>query len=184
MAACVIWSLLCLPSWCFKPQLWLTVRRNSPGTGAKKIIAPAAQTGHHTDLRALLYCCVFVWEHRQCVCVYTCLCLHPFTRTFFSPCSISLPHKSAHVRGRALLSLSNWWSIQIKMNLHHANRGSGEQSSGSLQSAGIAGGLSLLSSGLLSLNPVASLPVRCKPAGHTEFTAAQVWIQLRAGLLF
>lgn len=160
-----------------KPQLWPTVRRNSPGIGAKKIIAPAAQRGQHIDLQPLLYCCVFVWEHRQCVCVcvHTCMCLHPFVRTLFPPCSISPPHKSAHVRGRALL-LSNWWSIQIKMKLHHTNRGSGEQSAGSLQSAGKAGELSLLSSGLLSLNPVAALPVRSKPTGHTEFNCGTSWI--------
>ncbi len=108
-------------------------------------------------------------------------CLHTLIwscLSFFPPCSISLPHESAHVRVRALLSLSNWWSFQIKMNLHHVNRGSGEQSAGSLQSAGIAGGLSLLSSGLLSLNSVASLLFRCKPTGHTEFTAAPVSLQL------
>lgn len=90
--------------------------------------------------------------------------------------SICLPHKSAHVHGRAILSLSNWWSFQIKMNLHHANRGRREQSRSSLQSAGKAGGLSLLSSGLLSLNPLAALPVQKKKKnlmGHTEFAAAQ-----------
>lgn len=153
------------------------------------MIVPAAQGGHHTDLSIVVSLfesarqtvCVCVWA---CVCACKYKCLRPFMHTFFSQCSISLPHKSVHVRGRALLSLSNWWSFQIKMNLHHANRGSGEQSASSLQSAGIAGGLSLLSSGLLSLNPLATLPVHCKPTAHTEFTAAQVSVQLRAQLLF
>lgn len=122
---------LCLPSWCFKPQLWLMVGGNSPGTGAKKIIAPAARWGHHTDLRALLYCCVFVCKHRpDTVCTCVCVCVHARASSLLSPCSISLPHKSAHVRRRALLSLSSWWSFQIKMNLHHTNRGSGEQKRG------------------------------------------------------
>lgn len=132
----------------FRPQLQLTARRNSSRTGAKKITIPAAQRGHCIDHQALLYWCVFVWQHRQSV--YTCMCPHPFMRTYILLCSISLPHKPASAHGWALLSLSNWWSIQIKMNLHHTNRRSGEQSS--LQSAGIAGGLSLLSLELLSLN--------------------------------
>lgn len=92
-----------------------------------------------------------------CVCASEYECLQPLMRPFFSLRSVSLPHISVHVLERALLSLSNWWSFQIKMNLHHANRGSGEQSASFLQSAGIAGGLSLLSSGL-SLNPLATLP--------------------------
>lgn len=150
------------------------MRKNSPGTGARKIIAPAAQQGRHTDPRVLLYYCVFVWQ--RTLCVHTCMCLHSIMCTYFSPCSISLTHKSALTHGRAILPLSNWWSIQIKMNLHHANRGSGEQSAGSLQSARIAGGLSQLSSELLSLNQVSTLPFHCKPTGRSEFTAAPVWI--------
>lgn len=54
------------------------------------------------------------------------------------------------------------------MNLHHANRGRREQSRRSLQSAGKAGGLSLLWSGPLSLNPLAALPVQLQKRKRKE----------------
>lgn len=137
-----------------------SLANNSPGTGAQNIMLPAAQRSAHWPVGTSILLCLCS------ACLYT----RAHAHFFFSD-------KSAHIRGRTPLPISNWWSIQIKMNLHHTNRGSGEQSAGSLQSAGIAGGLSPLSSGLLSLNPVAFLPTLCKLTGHTELTAAPVWIR-------
>lgn len=146
----------------------VTGRGNSPGTGVGKIIAPDAQTGHCTDLWAtfLLLCLCL----RLCVCVFVCVCVWFRSTSLHAWFLLS----SLHTSTAEHFSLSSWWSFQIKMKLRHTNSGSGEQSVGSLQSAGRAGGLSPLSSRLLSLNPVTTRLLRCRATGHTRFTAQRV----------
>lgn len=124
--------------------------RNSPG---------AAQRGHCIDLWLLFNCCVFVWGHRQCVW----MCVHIHTHSCILPRAHIygharfLFHSRLHHVGEHFSTYPTDGPFKLKWTSITLIGGAENKARRSLQTAGVAGGSLLLSSGLLSLNPVATL---------------------------